>query len=350
MLFERVGHTRRRLRQLALVATDVLRFDLLNATLEFAHILEILVHATTIGGAKVALERRHLAHDPIENAAVVLATGRTVGVARAGAEQQVERCARIPDHGQRLSGRGPADRVGVGAGVVVVAAASLIEILDAQLHRGDRRVLSDLARHDLVERGADIQIGTLRLLGVRLCEKHRARSEVITADLRRIERFGHAHVGVADDRHFVLPRFHRRKRAFRVEREIATDTLRRPQILRRAPAVRTGRAVYRFDGHQALVAGERCTSTTNLGQETASRLHRIKIRKCYDGTHVPEEGAARKGFLRHERHGSISVGNRISCETHQPRPARRACYGRLCCSPHPSRTTKTCIGCARRRV
>ena len=66
-------------------------------------------------------------------------------------EQQIERGARIADHRQRLSGRGPADRVGVGAGVVVVATAGLIEILDAQLHRGDRRVHAELLRVELVE-------------------------------------------------------------------------------------------------------------------------------------------------------------------------------------------------------
>ena len=166
VLFERIGHTGRCFRQQALVAAGILRFDLLDATLELTHVLEVLVHATTVSGAEFALERRHLTDHPVENAAVVLATGRAVGVVRAGAEQQIEGSAGIPDHRQRFSGRGPADRVGVGAGVVVVAAAGLIEILDAQLHRRDRRVLSDLTGHDLVERRAHVQIRTLRLLRV----------------------------------------------------------------------------------------------------------------------------------------------------------------------------------------
>ena len=67
-----------------------------------------------------------------------------IGVVVAGAEQQIERDARVADHRQRLARARPADRVGVGAGVVVVAAAGLIEVLDAELHRRDRRVLAEL--------------------------------------------------------------------------------------------------------------------------------------------------------------------------------------------------------------
>jgi hypothetical protein len=56
VLFERIGHTGWRFRQQALVTARVLRFDLLDATLEFAHVLEILIHATTVGRAEFALE------------------------------------------------------------------------------------------------------------------------------------------------------------------------------------------------------------------------------------------------------------------------------------------------------
>ena len=75
---------------------------------------------------------------------------------RAGAEQKIERDARIADHRERLARARPADRVRVRAGVVVVAAAGLIEILDAELHRRNRRVLADASRDDLVERRADV--------------------------------------------------------------------------------------------------------------------------------------------------------------------------------------------------
>ena len=115
------------------------------------------------------------------------------------AEQHVEGDARIADHRQRLARRRPADRVGVGAGVVVGAAAGLIEVLDAELHRRQRRRLPGALGVELIERGAGEQIGALRLLRVRLREEHRARAEVIAADLRQRERLGVARVGVADD-------------------------------------------------------------------------------------------------------------------------------------------------------
>jgi hypothetical protein len=40
---------------------------------------------------------------------------------------------------------------------------------------------------------------------VRLREEDGSRAEVIAADLRRLERFGHADVGVADDRQVLAP-------------------------------------------------------------------------------------------------------------------------------------------------
>ena len=60
----------------------------------------------------------------------------------ADAEQLIEHDARIAHHRQRLRRRRPADRVGVGARVAVGAAAGLVDVLDAQLHRRDRRVLA----------------------------------------------------------------------------------------------------------------------------------------------------------------------------------------------------------------
>ncbi len=70
--------------------------------------------------------------------------------------------------------------------------------------------LADLARDELIHRRADVEIGALRLLRVRLREEHRARPEVVAADLRRVERLGHARVGVADDRQILAPGLERR--------------------------------------------------------------------------------------------------------------------------------------------
>ena len=52
VLFVGVGHAGRRVRQLALLAAAIERFDLLNATLDLAHILEIVAEPRAIGGAQ----------------------------------------------------------------------------------------------------------------------------------------------------------------------------------------------------------------------------------------------------------------------------------------------------------
>ena len=54
---------------------------------------------------------------------------------------------------------------------------------------------------------------------MRLREEHRARAEMVAADLRLRDRFGAAHVGVADDRQVLAERLERAQRARRqVER------------------------------------------------------------------------------------------------------------------------------------
>ena len=103
----------------------------------------------------------------------------------AGAEQHVERDARIANHRQRLVRRRPADRVDVHARVVVGAAAGLVEVLDAELHRRHRRRLAEPLRVHLIERRAGPDVRALRLLRMRLREEHRARPEVVAADFRQ---------------------------------------------------------------------------------------------------------------------------------------------------------------------
>ena len=60
-------------------------------------------------------------------------------------------------------------------------------------------VLAEPLRVELIERDAGQHVAALRLLRVRLREKHGARSEVIAADFPRRERIRRIDVGVADD-------------------------------------------------------------------------------------------------------------------------------------------------------
>ena len=55
------------------------------------------------------------------------------GLGGDSAEQHIESRSRIADHRQRFSGRRPAKRVRVGAGVVVATTATLVRWLNAKL-------------------------------------------------------------------------------------------------------------------------------------------------------------------------------------------------------------------------
>ena len=119
----------------------VARFDRLDAALDLANVGQVAIEARPIARAELLAHRRHFALDPVEDAAAADAALGAIGLRRSGAEQHVERDARIANHRQRLVRRRPADRVGVGARVVVGAAAGLVEVLDAELHRRQRRRL-----------------------------------------------------------------------------------------------------------------------------------------------------------------------------------------------------------------
>ena len=207
-----IRHTRRRTGQFALLTRRVARFDLLNAPLDFADVLEVLVHTTPVAGAELTIQLRHASGDPIEHTARAARAIGALGRRATRAEQLLERDARITDHRQRFGRRAPADRVGVHARVAIRTAAGAIERLNAQLHGRNRGHLAKALRVHLIERCAREDVRAFGLRRMRLREKHRARPEMVTADLFRLVRFRHAHVGVAHDREILAPRFQRRQR------------------------------------------------------------------------------------------------------------------------------------------
>ena len=132
--------------------------------------------------------------------------------------------------GSRIIGSGvvgvaPADRVGVDARVAVFAAAGLVDRLDAQLHRRDRRVLAEALGVELIDGDAGLHVRAHRLLGMGLGEEHRAGAEVIAADLRGGEGLGLAQVGVADDGDVLA---HRLERSQDARREVEARARWRP--------------------------------------------------------------------------------------------------------------------------
>ncbi len=254
MLREVVRHADRRLGDLALLTALVLLLDAADPLLELADVLRVEVQAVLIGRAELAAQTVHLAHDPVEDAAIGAQPLGPLLRRAAGAEELLEDRPRIADHRERLRRRRPADRVGVGAGVAVRAAPGLVDVLDAELHRRDRRLVTEPLRVDLVERSADEKVGALRLLRMRLREEHRRRAEVVTTDLGGREGVRHPAIGVADDRQ-VLPE--RLERAHAAERQIEVLAfLRRgPESELRAQVVTAGRPVNLLDAHQARAVG-----------------------------------------------------------------------------------------------
>ena len=170
---------------------------------------QVALDSLAVDGIQLALQRVHLADDEVQDACA----GPPPGLARRGgaarAEELVEGDARVPHHGEGLVRGRPRDGVRVDARVAVRATSGLIHILNAELHGRDRRVLAEALGVELVERGADPDIRTLGLLGVRLGEEGRAGAEVVAADLLGLPRLGALHVGVADDRQVVAVRFQR---------------------------------------------------------------------------------------------------------------------------------------------
>jgi hypothetical protein len=214
------------------------------------------------------------------------------------AEQLVEDQPRVANHRQRLARRAPADRIGVGAGVAVEAAAGLVDVLDAQLHRRNRGLVADLLGHDLVDRGAGVDVRALRLLGVGLGQEHRRRAEVIAADLGRGERLGVVDVGVADDGQVVAVRFERCERRRR-EVEARAGSGRRPQVLLGAESGAAGGAVHHLHRDQSPLGRQR------LGQRRARRHHRVEQRQRQRRAHALQQRAPRKVPFRDQLHFTL---------------------------------------------
>ena len=117
---------------------------------------------------------------------------------------------RLTDHDPVL--QGPRHRLWRIRAKQTITATGAIERLDAQLHGRNRGHLAKALCVHLIERCAREDVRAFGLRRMRLREKHRARPEMVTADLFRLVRFRHAHVGVAHDREILAPRFQRRQR------------------------------------------------------------------------------------------------------------------------------------------
>ena len=249
VLGEGVRDSGRRFRQLARLPAGVAVLDALDSPLQLADVLQVPVEPLLVVLGQRSPEIRDFAGDPVENAPVrAPARGALLGRA-SGAEEHLERHPRVADHGERLGRRGPADGVGIDARVAVRAASRLVHVLDAELHRRDRRILSEALRVHLVHGGAGEHVRAPCLPGMGLGEEDGARAEVVAADLVGHSRLGHPHVGVADDGETVAVGLEWKQRTGG-EVEVAARRLGGPQVLGGAPLVAARGSVHHLDGHQ----------------------------------------------------------------------------------------------------
>ena len=163
MVVERVGHADRRIRD-GHRGHPALALGALDALLDVAHRVEVLVHHHPIPHAQTALQTGHVRHREVEHAPVPLQPGRLLLGRPPFAEEPLEHRAGVALHRHR--GRGVLPRVGVliDAAVPVLAASDDVLVVERELQRAQRGVGADRRRRHLVHRGARLDVRALGLL------------------------------------------------------------------------------------------------------------------------------------------------------------------------------------------
>src|SRR3989441_3456277 len=143
----------------------------LDAALDLANLVGVLIDRPAVAGAELLHQAGQLAADGIENAAVLPHARDAHLRSRAAAEESLEDRLWIELHRQRtgplnFAGRrrqaDPRDRVRVRAAIALTAVArARVRIFDRELQRRQQRLLPDAPRDVLIDRrAADGRVGT----------------------------------------------------------------------------------------------------------------------------------------------------------------------------------------------
>ena len=287
VLPKRVRNACRSRGDLPFLTARVALHDLLDSPLDLADAAQILVHSPAVARSEVSLQCPDLLRDPVEKAALGLQPNLPFLRRRSSSEELLEGDPRVPDHWEGLLGRLPADVVRIHACIAVLASAGRVDVLDAELHRGYRRLMADALGEHLVQGLSDVNIGALRVPRVALGQEDGAGAEMVAADLVGGKRLGHFHVRVGDDRQIVPERFERRD-AGRAEVEVTAQAGRAPQVQLLPQRCGSGGTVYVLDANQPR--------TIVLGQDTraepARRNHGVEEGERDSRAHASEEGAS----------------------------------------------------------
>ena len=264
----------------------VVGFGPLNAPLDFADVVEILVEPRAIARAESALQGVGLVGDEIENASIAARAGDALGRGARFTEQPLEHRTRVDFHRQRRGRRAPRDRVGVGAAETGRAGADVAgEILGGQLERRKGVVLADFLGHDLVDRDPREDVFRFGPFGGRPREPSRGADGVIAALRGRPGE-------IADHDQRIAERLERLQD--RRELEVGARLAGRPLL---------------HDGAVGHVDGAKSRRRRRGCGRREGRNHRFERRQRHDGAHPAQERPTRQRHLGNE-HGSPPTNHR----------------------------------------
>jgi hypothetical protein len=181
-----------------------MNFGFLNATLDLAHVLQVVVQADTIRSADLCLQRACFLKDRVEDAAIFASACLPLCRTSGATEHAFERRAGIDLHRQALRFRCPCNRVHVRAAIAGNASADITgKVFGRKFERRERRVLSDVLRENLIDTDAHANVFRFRLLcqsaGEPARRTHRMIGGILSARTRE----------VTDQRHLITEGFQR---------------------------------------------------------------------------------------------------------------------------------------------
>ena len=142
-----------------------LGFGLLNSALHLANGIQIFADFIAVARAEFPLEAGNIRRHPIQQAGVFSQFGGALRGAAAFPKEPFENRARVRFSRQRRSRRRPGEVVLIHACVAVVAYSDRSQQVHREFQRGHARVLADVLRGDLIDRGAEEIVRALGPLG-----------------------------------------------------------------------------------------------------------------------------------------------------------------------------------------
>ena len=151
MLFIVKGNTRRRVRNHEVGIARNRHFGLLQAALYFANAFQVVVDFLLVTLPQGGVQGARLANNAIENAAIFRLARETLLNSAALPEQTFKHFTRIDFHRVRRGRSAPRQRVHIDTAIVAVAGADQTAVIfSGEFQRGQRRVLTDHLRGELV--------------------------------------------------------------------------------------------------------------------------------------------------------------------------------------------------------